>query len=100
MSAEIRPFPGSASSNKRLELVAKLEGHQEVVNFAILLKNEEGVISTGDDKLVYIHILICLHKNILDSNVHDSCINSILTFFFFSSHCLLQSPFKKCHDMA
>ncbi|XP_015785683.1 WD repeat and FYVE domain-containing protein 2 [Tetranychus urticae] len=54
MSAEIRPFPGSASSNKRLELVAKLEGHQEVVNFAILLKNEEGVISTGDDKSVMI----------------------------------------------
>lgn len=52
MTAEIRPFPGSASSNKRLELVAKLEGHQDVVNFAILLKNEEGVISTGEDKLV------------------------------------------------
>lgn len=51
MAAEIRPFPG-ATGPQRLQLISKLEGHQDVVNAAVLLKGEDGVISISDDKLV------------------------------------------------
>lgn len=55
MAAEIRPFPG-ATGPQRLQLISKLEGHQDVVNAAILLKGEDGVISISDDKLVRIFL--------------------------------------------
>lgn len=51
MAAEIRPFPG-ATGPQKLQLNSKLEGHQDVVNAAVLLKGEDGVISISDDKLV------------------------------------------------
>ena len=51
MAAEIRPFPG-ASGPQKLQLASKLEGHQDVVNAAVILKGEDGVISISDDKSV------------------------------------------------
>lgn len=50
MSAEIHPAPSASEVSKKLELAAKLEGHQDIVNKALMLKNEEGVISISDDK--------------------------------------------------
>jgi len=49
MAAEIRPFPDSKSPQK-LDLINKLEGHQDVVNMAFILKGEDGVVSVSDDK--------------------------------------------------
>ena len=50
MAAEIRPFPDSSNGPRKLSLLNKLEGHQDVVNQAILLRGEDGVISISDDK--------------------------------------------------
>lgn len=50
MSAEIHPAPSTSETFKKLELSAKLEGHQDVVTKALALKNEDGVISVSDDK--------------------------------------------------
>lgn len=50
MSAEIHPAPSTSDTLKKLELSAKLEGHRDVVNKALVLKDEEGVISISDDK--------------------------------------------------
>lgn len=53
MSAEIRPFSDSSSvGSNKIQLLSKLEGHQDVVNMAIILKQEDGVISISDDKYV------------------------------------------------
>lgn len=51
MAAEIKAFPG-ATGPQKLQLVSKLEGHQDVVNSAVILRGEEGVISISDDKSV------------------------------------------------
>lgn len=51
MAAEIKAFPG-ATGPQKLQLVSKLEGHQDVVNAAVILRGEEGVISISDDKSV------------------------------------------------
>lgn len=51
MAAEIRPYPG-ATGPQKLQLISKLEGHQDVVNAAVILKGEDGVVSISDDKLV------------------------------------------------
>jgi len=48
MAAEIRPFESSNSG--KMQLLSKLEGHQDVVNMAIILRGEDGVISISDDK--------------------------------------------------
>ncbi|KAI1285878.1 WD repeat and FYVE domain-containing protein 2 [Halotydeus destructor] len=53
MAAEIRPYPGNQAPLK-LQLLNKLEGHQDVVNMAIILKGEDGVISISEDKTVRI----------------------------------------------
>jgi len=50
MAAEIRPFPSNSSNPHKLQLLNKLEGHQDVVNMAIILRGEDGVISISDDK--------------------------------------------------
>lgn len=34
----------------QIELLSKLEGHQDVVNAAILISGEDGVISISEDK--------------------------------------------------
>lgn len=49
MAAEIRPFPDPKIPQK-LSLISKLEGHQDIVNMAFILKGEDGVISVSDDK--------------------------------------------------
>jgi len=56
MAAEIRPFPG-ATGPQKLQLISKLEGHQDVVNAAVILKGEDGVVSISDDKSVPVSIL-------------------------------------------
>lgn len=59
MAAEIRPFPDQ-NGPKKLSLLNKLDGHQDVVNQAILLRSEDGVISISDDKYVFqlhIHVI-------------------------------------------
>lgn len=54
MAAEIRPFAGgSNASAPKMQLISKLEGHQDVVNMAIILPSEDGVISISDDKYVF-----------------------------------------------
>lgn len=53
MAAEIRPFPGATGPHK-LQLISKLEGHQDVVNAAVILKGEDGVVSISDDKSVHV----------------------------------------------
>lgn len=50
MAAEIRPFPATATGPQKLQLLSKLEGHQDVVNMAIILRGEDGVISISEDK--------------------------------------------------
>lgn len=50
MAAEIRPFPGTSAGPQKMQLLSKLEGHQDVVNQAIILRGEDGVISISDDK--------------------------------------------------
>ena len=50
MSAEIRPFSDSSVGSNKMQLLSKLEGHQDVVNMAIILRQEDGVISISDDK--------------------------------------------------
>lgn len=57
MAAEIRPFPDQ-NGPKKLSLLNKLDGHQDVVNQAILLRSEDGVISISDDK--YVSFLNCV----------------------------------------
>ncbi|RWS31561.1 WD repeat and FYVE domain-containing protein 2-like protein [Leptotrombidium deliense] len=54
MAAEIRTFPGGATNVQKLQLIAKLEGHQDVVNMATIVRGEDGVISISDDKTVRI----------------------------------------------
>ena len=44
-----RPF-----SNKKLVLVAKLEGCSDDINQAILIPRTDGVISVSNDKLVFV----------------------------------------------
>lgn len=56
MAAEIRPF---SESSGKMQLISKLEGHQDVVNMAFILHGEDGVISISDDKyknLIYINL--------------------------------------------
>jgi len=50
MSAEIRPFADSTIGSNKMQLLSKLEGHQDVVNQAVILRAEDGVISISDDK--------------------------------------------------
>jgi hypothetical protein len=50
MAAEIRPFSESTTGTNKMQLLSKLEGHQDVVNMAVILRAEEGVISISDDK--------------------------------------------------
>lgn len=69
MAAEIRPFPGTSNGPQKLQLISKLEGHQDTVNMAILLKAEDGIISISDDKYVKRDVLI------------NNCIKLILPFF-------------------
>ncbi|CAG2104686.1 unnamed protein product [Medioppia subpectinata] len=54
MSAEIRPFADSSIGSNKMQLLSKLEGHQDVVNMAAILRHEDGVISISDDKTVRI----------------------------------------------
>lgn len=53
MAAEIRPFSDCSVSGNKMQLISKLEGHQDVVNMAIILR-EDGIISISDDKTVRI----------------------------------------------
>ncbi|CAG2163262.1 unnamed protein product [Oppiella nova] len=54
MSAEIRPFADSTIGSNKMQLLSKLEGHQDVVNQAVILRAEDGVISISDDKTIRI----------------------------------------------
>jgi len=58
MSAEIRPFSGASANCTKLALIGRLEGHEDVINMAHILTNEEGVISISDDKLVELFLLL------------------------------------------
>lgn len=62
MAAEIRPFESSCGTNK-MQLLSKLEGHQDVVNMAVILRGEDGIISISDDKYVYRFVhLMCIES--------------------------------------
>lgn len=56
MAAEIKSFSTPSSKDPlKLTLANKLEGHQDIVNMAFILREEEGgVISISDDKTVRI----------------------------------------------
>lgn len=59
MAALINPGSSTGSgndrqfSNKKLVLIAKLEGCSDDINQAILIPGVEGVISVSNDKYVY-----------------------------------------------
>ncbi len=57
MAAEIRPFSESSIGTNKMQLLSKLEGHQDVVNMALILRGEEGVISISDDKYLFINYI-------------------------------------------
>lgn len=70
MAAEIKPIAGTSTqfaNSHKPQLISKLEGHQDVINMAVIVPNAEGVISVSDDKLVafILFYLICYTLNIL-----------------------------------
>lgn len=53
MAASIHPHPAhqnTVESETKMLLLNKLEGHQDIVNKAIVFDDEEGVLSVSDDK--------------------------------------------------
>ncbi|GFR11393.1 WD repeat and FYVE domain-containing protein 2 [Trichonephila clavata] len=55
MAAEIKPVPGTSTqfaNARKPQLISKLEGHQDVINMAVIVPNAEGVISVSDDRTV------------------------------------------------
>ena len=53
MAAEIKPIAGTSTqfvNSRKPQLLSKLEGHQDVVNMAVIVPNAEGVISVSDDR--------------------------------------------------
>ncbi|XP_023221824.1 WD repeat and FYVE domain-containing protein 2-like [Centruroides sculpturatus] len=55
MAAEIKPVAGSSTqfvNARKPQLISKLEGHQDIVNVAVILTGIEGVISISDDRTV------------------------------------------------
>lgn len=49
MSTEIKAF-GQSTNRARIQLLSKLEGHQDVVNAVFVIPGEDGVISISEDK--------------------------------------------------
>lgn len=58
MAAEIKPAQRNCddrfNSERKLELLNKLEGSGDDINAAIFIPGENGVISVSDDKFVHI----------------------------------------------
>ena len=46
MTTEIKAY----YKNAKIQLLSKLEGHQDVVNAAFIIPNDDGVISISEDK--------------------------------------------------
>lgn len=49
MTTEIKAYYQNTNRAK-IELLSKLEGHQDVVNAAFIIPGEDGVISVSEDK--------------------------------------------------
>ena len=53
MAAEIHPaHQNTIEAETKMILLNKLEGHQDIVNKAIVFDDEEGVLSISEDKYV------------------------------------------------
>ena len=51
MAAEIKPTSGQIPENMRkIQLINKIDGSNDDINMAILIPNEDGVISVSDDR--------------------------------------------------
>ena len=48
MTTAIKSF--SQTNRAKIQLLSKLEGHQDVINGAFILPGEDGVISISEDK--------------------------------------------------
>lgn len=51
MSTQIKSFT-SDTNRANIQLLSKLEGHQDVVNAAFIIPGEDGVVSISEDKYV------------------------------------------------
>ena len=49
MSTQIKSFNNTAN-RANIQLLSKLEGHQDVVNAAFIIPGEDGVVSISEDK--------------------------------------------------
>lgn len=57
MAAEIHPTQqGTVESETKMVLLNQLQGHQDIINKAIVFDDEEGVLSISDDKTIRIWI--------------------------------------------
>lgn len=52
MATQIKSFDQTMNAAE-IQLISKLEGHQDVVNAAVIIPNEDGVISVSEDKYVF-----------------------------------------------
>lgn len=65
MAAEIKPVPAQGGSSlaaksnqKKPVLIHKIEGYDDVVNQAIIIPKEDGVIAVSDDRQASFHTAI------------------------------------------
>lgn len=52
MATQIKSFD-QTTNLAEVQLISKLEGHQDVVNAAVIIPNEDGIISISEDKYVF-----------------------------------------------
>ena len=66
MAAEIKPVPTQGGSSvtaksnlKKPVLIHKIEGYDDVVNQAVVIPKEDGVIAVSDDRQVECSMILC-----------------------------------------